>query len=201
MSLSDSDVSSTKAEIRKAALTCRDALSAGLRLEYAAAIFARILTRPEFQSAQTVMAYVNFGSEPDTSSLLAATLRGGKRLLLPKVNRSTGSLDVYRVKNPETDLIEGAWGISEPDPRLCAPCALQEIDFILAPGVAFDRRGGRIGYGRGYYDRLLAACRLAPKRAVTVAAAFEVQVVEAIPMEAHDVRMDGLFTEAGASFP
>ena len=191
------DSSRIKAEIRRAALARRDALAPALRREYGAIVLDRILAGAEFRRARTVMAYASFGSEPDTGPLLAEALRSGKRLLLPKVNRQAGALDVFQVTDLEAGLAAGLWGIREPVPDVCALCAVEEIEFVLVPGVAFDRTGGRIGYGRGFYDRLLASCRSGSRRPIAIAAAFEAQVVEAIPMEPHDVRIDALVTEAG----
>lgn len=143
------------------------------------------------------MAYSSLGSEIDTLPLLLAVLEGGKTLLLPKVNPAAGALEVYEVKNIESDLRAGVWGILEPVPEICVCRAPSQQELILVPGVAFDRQGGRIGYGRGYYDKLLASCRGVNHFPRAIAAAFETQVVDAIPMEPHDVRIDMLVTEAG----
>jgi 5-formyltetrahydrofolate cyclo-ligase len=188
---------SSKDEIRSSALQRRDALPPSLRQDYGRAILNRILAMDVFRRSQTVMAYSSFGSEIDTLPLLLAVLEGGKTLLLPKVNRAAGGLEVYEVRNIESDLRAGVWGILEPVPEICACRALSEHELILVPGVAFDRQGGRIGYGRGYYDKFLASCRAVNHFPHTIAAAFEVQVVDAVPIEPHDVRIDTLVTEAG----
>lgn len=187
----------TKADIRLSALRRRDAIPPSRREEYSRTILNNILSMDVYRRSQTVMAYSSFGSEVDTLPLLFAVLEYGKTLLLPKVNRDAGSLDVYHVKNIERDLRAGVWGILEPISEICACRSPSEQELILVPGAAFDRHGGRIGYGRGYYDKLLAACRDVNHLPQTIAAAFEVQVVEAVPMEPHDVRIDMLVTEAG----
>ena len=112
--------------------------------------------------------------------------------MLPKVNRATRDLDLFHVDAPETELEPGAFGIREPLPSRCAPASLDEVDFVLVPGVVFDARGGRIGHGAGYYDRLLARCGPGTR---LVAAAFEVQVVDEVPMEPHDRRVALVVTE------
>jgi 5-formyltetrahydrofolate cyclo-ligase len=182
----------SKKELRALALRRRDALQVEVRREYGQLIVSRILETEEFRRAQTVMAYWSFGSEIDTGPLLRETVARGKRLLLPKVNRAAGALDVFEVRDLEKDLVVGGWGIREPDPVRCAVWLPEEVELAIVPGVAFDRSGGRIGYGKGYYDGLLAGCR-----AVTIAGAFEVQVFERVPMEAHDVRIGRIVTEAG----
>ena len=168
-----------------------------LRQDYSRAILNRILGMDAYRRSQTVMAYSSFGSEIDTLPLLLAVLECSKTLLLPKVNRDAGALEVYEVKNIESDLRAGVWGILEPISEIC-PCRTpSDQELVLVPGVAFDRQGGRIGYGRGYYDKLLASCRDANHSPHTIAAAFEAQVVDVVPMEPHDVRIDLLVTEAG----
>ena len=94
----------------------------------------------------------------------------------------------------ETELRPGPWRIPEPDPARCDLAAPADIDFILVPGVAFDPDGGRLGYGAGYYDRLLAAWP-APLPAL-VALAFEIQIVPAVPVLAGDHRVDLIVTES-----
>lgn len=185
-----------KAEIRAAALARRDALDPALRREYSRLILDRVLTMDEFRRAQTVLAYSNFGSELETGPFVLAALDARKRLLLPRINRAADRLEIYQVKDLATELVDGVWGIREPHAELCDLCEAEEIDFVLVPGAAFDRRGGRIGYGRGYYDKLLASCR--PGR--SVAGAFEAQVADSVPMEGHDVRVNALVTEAGVWF-
>ena len=188
---------SSKAEIRSSALRRRDALPPSVRQDYGRTILNRILAMDVFRGSQTVMAYSSFGSEIDMLPLLLAVLGSGKTLLLPKVKRAVGGLEVYEVRNIESDLRVGPWGILEPSPEICACRAPSGQELILVPGVAFDRQGGRIGYGRGYYDKLLASCSAVNHFPRTIAAAFEVQVVDAVPMEPHDVRIDMLVTEAG----
>ena len=119
-------------------------------------------------------------------------LARAKTLVLPKVNRATRDLDLFRVGAPETELEPGVFGIREPVPSRCAPASLDAVDFVLVPGVVFDARGGRIGRGAGYYDRLLARCRPGTR---LVAAAFEVQVVDEVPREPHDRRVDLVVSE------
>ena len=183
---------SSKAELRAAARQRRDALSASARHRYGQAILSRMLGIEPFQKARTVMAYSSFGSEFDTAAFLQAVLDSGKTLLLPRVNRAAGVLEIYRVDNLKNDLLHGVWGIREPNPAVCAAAAPADIDLILVPGLAFDRNGGRVGYGKGYYDKLLAQSPTAFK----MAGAFEAQVFDSVPMEPHDVPIDALITEA-----
>ncbi len=181
---------SSKAELRVEARKRRDLLPAALRAESSAVVTRRVLAMREFEGAGTVLAYQSFGSELDTAALLTAVLARGKVLLLPRVNREAGLLEVYRVKDLDADLRAGVWGIREPDPEECEMSNVEQVDLAIVPGLAFDRTGGRVGYGKGYYDGLLARFT-----GYKVAVAFQVQVFDAVPMELYDVRMDLLVTE------
>ena len=159
-----------------------------------AAIAARVAGLPEFGSARIVAVFVGVRSEVATLDLIAHALREGKRVAVPVV----GGADLRLVA------IEGAgelgpapFGLLEPVAGVRSDPARQvrpdEVDLFLVPGLAFDRRGGRLGHGKGYYDRLLRGARPASRR---VALAFECQVVDAVPMTARDVPMHMLVTEA-----
>jgi 5-formyltetrahydrofolate cyclo-ligase len=182
----------SKAALRTAVLARRDALPAAQRAEWSERIFATIAHLAAFRAARTVLAYSSFGSEPVTDPFLEAVVAGGKTLALPRVDRATHSLELYAVTEPSRQLRPGVWGIREPVPGLCARLSPGEIEFALVPGAVFDVAGGRIGYGGGYYDRLLRTC---PAAAALVAGAFEVQVVDEVPMEPHDRRLDRVVTE------
>ncbi|CAN5527427.1 5-formyltetrahydrofolate cyclo-ligase [soil metagenome] len=163
----------------------RDALSL--------AIFEKILHLDCYRRSGVVLAYVGFGSELQTDAFVRSVLDGGKMLLLPRVNREERRLNLYEVKDPAQDLEAGTWGIREPSPDLCPRAEPAALDFALVPGVAFDARGARLGYGGGYYDTLLAGST--KSRPSLVAAAFELQVVDEVPLEEHDVRVDLIVTE------
>jgi 5-formyltetrahydrofolate cyclo-ligase len=141
-----------------------------------------------------VLGYASFGSEPETRPLLRELLAGGRVLVLPRVERAARRLALHQVRDLDTELQPGTWGILEPVPVRCRSVAPPEIDFVLVPGVVFDRDGGRIGHGGGYYDRLLAAWPepLPP----LVAAAFELQVVPVVPVLATDHHVDRVVTES-----
>jgi len=168
------------------------------RVDASAAIIGHLLRLPSLFTAGTVSAYVGFDTEIDTTDFLAKILAQGKRLVLPRVvdmdSRERRHLLLHQVGDVERDTLPGRWGIREPDPALCPAIDPLEVDFLLMPGVAFDRSGGRLGYGAGFYDRLLAAAR---PDCLRVAAAFSVQVVENVPLEPHDQRIQRLITENG----
>lgn len=168
----------------------REALDIATREALSGKVFGGITALETFSDATIVLAYAGFGSEPRTDGFLQTVLRGGKTLALPRVEGR--DLGLYAVTDPQDELVPGTWGIREPRPELCERVEPRTVDFVLVPGVAFDVRGGRLGYGGGYYDRLMGELR---RRPALVAGAFEVQVVERVPSEGHDVRVDIVVTE------
>ena len=188
---------SSKAALRALVLGRRDALDPAAREAASRRIVEAVLARDDFRHARSVMAYASFGSEVDTSVLCDAVLAAGKTLLLPRVDKAGDAIRVHAVRDLARDLETNRWGIREPR-ATCAEVTPAHLDFVLVPGVAFDARGNRLGYGKAYYDRLLAASRRAGGAPTLVAAAFGVQIVDDVPMEAHDVPIPTVLTEHGA---
>ncbi|TAN79533.1 MAG: 5-formyltetrahydrofolate cyclo-ligase [Gallionella sp.] len=184
---------SVKQGLRKHVIAQREQLTADVRAAHSATITDRLLQLPEYRQADAVLGYMNFGAEFASELWVNQVLAAGKRLVLPKVNHHTNQLDLYWVDDPETQLESGLWGIREPVVERCERLnTLNEVEFVLLPGVAFTRQGARLGYGGGFYDKLLA--RMAHRPAL-VAAAFALQIVEQIPQEATDVRVGWIVTE------
>jgi len=178
--------------IRRRIIAERAQLSANQRASYSTVITERLLQLPEYRQANAVLGYMNFGAEYESWLWVEKVLAQGKRLALPRVNQHTNHLDLYWVENLENQLTAGLWGIREPVVKRCERIAmLNELDFILLPGVAFGRDGARLGYGKGYYDRLLAN----HANAALAAAAFSMQIIEGIPQEATDRKVQWLVTE------
>lgn len=183
---------SAKAALRARVLAARDALPAQFRAQASATITGRLVRLEGFPTARSVLAYSSFGSEFDTGAFNAHVIGSGRQLVLPRVDRTARRLRLYVVDDLERDLLAGTWGIREPDPETCREVTIDEVDFALVPGVAFDAHGHRLGYGGGFYDRLLAP---APAELPRVVAAFSAQVVDVVPTEAHDCAMTTLVTE------
>ena len=181
-----------KRELRARILRERDATPAEDRATASASITALLLAREDFASSKTVLLTLPFGSEWDTRALLRAALAGAKTVALPRVNLATGVLDICAITRLEHDAAPGYRGIPEPAAH-CELLGVASIDWVLVPGVAFDRAGHRIGYGGGYYDRLLPLLRADAHR---VAGAFELQLVDHVPAASHDVAVDAVVTEA-----
>lgn len=182
-----------RTQLRQSVLARRLALPADRVTELSERVRAHLLCHPVWGASRVVLGYVSFRHEVETFPLLAEVLARGRELVLPRVDRASRSLDLLRVKDLGADLRPGYQGILEPDPARCSPADPHFIDLVLVPGVVFDRRGFRLGYGGGYYDRLLASL----PRAVRVGLAFSLQVVEELPVLPHDVPVDILVTEEG----
>jgi 5-formyltetrahydrofolate cyclo-ligase len=183
----------TKLAIRKQRIALRDQLSPGLRAAYSEEISARIVKLETYRQAKNILGYMNIGAEFACEVWVRQVLAGGKKLALPRVNHHTNQLDLYWVEDLENQLAPGLWGIREPIVERCERLVtLNEVEFALLPGVAFTRNGERLGYGGGYYDKLLGRMTHQP---VLAAAAFALQIVEQIPQENTDMKVEWIITE------
>lgn len=178
-----------KAVLRERMLAARAALPPARRAEAAAAITRRLRELPELAGARSLLGYAAFGAEVDLGGFLSAAIDAGLAVHLPWVDGE--DLRLARVADLEADLAPGWGGVPEPLVSL-RQAAEPALDAVLVPGVAFDLHGGRVGYGGGHFDRLLA--RL-PRSTVVVGVGYDVQLVDAVPVEAHDVTMDAVVTE------
>ena len=182
-----------KQTLRKRIIALREQLTPDVRAACSEAINARIFKLEIYRQATTILGYMNFGAEFASELWIQQVLADGKRLALPRVNRHTNQLDLYWVDDLENQLEPGLWGIREPVVERCERLTtLNEVEFALLPGVAFSRNGARLGYGGGFYDKLLAHMAHQPTLA---AAAFALQIVEQIPQEATDVKVGWIITE------
>lgn len=184
-------IKQAKAELRAAILARRDTADVASRIRHSQTITHKLCALPEYRAAGVVAAYASFGSELDTAEFLARILADGKLLLLPRITRAQRALELRQVKDPGADFVAGVWGIREPAER-CPIISPAKVEFMLVPGVAFTAGGARLGYGGGYYDRLLTSL---DQRAVRIAAAFDLQMVEELPEGPRDQRVGKVVTE------
>lgn len=180
-----------KAVLRRRMLAIRDAETA--RQAKSWTIQQRCWTLPEFTAAETWAAYVGVRSEVATQGLILEAIQRGKRLGV--VYRAAGDLGICLLESL-ADLALAGFGLWEPPARLQADparrCPPTAVDLFVIPGLAFDHEGARLGYGKGYYDRLL---RQARPDAHLVALAYESQIVERVPTTAQDQKVGMLVTE------
>lgn len=176
-----------KDEIRKLALEKRNSLGKVDALEKSLAIQERLLSLPEFRKASAVMFYVSIGNEVRTDTLMECAFKEGKKVIVPFSDRRNKTIVPSEISSLN-DMETGSFGI--PEPREPKPFNEAGIDLVIVPGIAFDSRGSRIGYGHGYYDNFLKTAG-----AKKVALAYEFQIVDEIPNNSNDIKMDKIITE------
>lgn len=181
-----------KKALRQAVLSRRDQLSRQEIEAFSAEIAKKMFALPEYIAAGTIMYFLNFGKEVMTLKMVPQTLAHAKRVVAPKTLAKERKLILSEVLDVADDLAPGLWDIPEPKAGRLRPVEPSEVDFVVVPGVAFDEKGNRLGYGGGYYDRFFAHLR---EGVPLVAVAFEVQILPAIPVAAWDRRVELVITE------
>lgn len=142
-----------------------------------------------FDQAKTVLLYVShLPEEFETRRMIDAAADQGKRVACPRVDRLARQLRLFKVEDPDRELVSGPFGIPEPGPS-AEEIPADQIDWALIPGIAFDTRGYRLGRGAGYYDRLLPTL---PSQAVRLSLALSPQWIDSLPVESHDEAVDAV---------
>jgi 5-formyltetrahydrofolate cyclo-ligase len=177
-----------KESIRQQVLAKSKLMTGSQRAAASARARASLAGRAVWRQAASILFFAPMPEELDVWPLLADALAAGKIVALPRFVPETAGYIACRIRNLDADLKVGYFGIREPASR-ALDAEMRQVDLILVPGVAFDLQGRRLGRGKGYYDRLLAA--VSGNRC---GVAFEEQIVDAVPSEPHDIRMDFLLT-------
>jgi len=180
-----------KRELRQQVLSKRALLTEEERLAKSAEIQRKVLELPEYKLARSVMMFLDFKDEVETTRLALKVIEDQKELVVPRCGPER-TLIPARIKDLETDLAPGMWGIREPKKDTLKKVQEEVIDLVIVPGVAFDLQGGRLGYGGVYYDRFLPKLRPQVKR---LGLAFSCQLINKVPMEEYDLPLDILITE------
>lgn len=182
----------SKATIRKLFISKRDDLTSAERQGKSLLIANRLLSLDEFRHAKTCLLYASFRSEVITELLIPLILKEDKRLAFPVIDKKFKRLLLCEIKNGVEDLIPSTYGIKEPRLEKERLLCVDEIDLFIIPGVAFDFSGTRLGFGGGYYDRLLAKIQKTP----ILALAYDIQVTSNLPCEPFDIKMKKIITES-----
>ena len=171
-------------------LARRASLDPAERETWSRLIEERLAELDVWQDAALVHTYVGaVQGEVATRGIVERALREGKTVICPRVRWKPRGLDSFAIRSLD-DLVESSRGLWEPDPARATLVDDAELDLVLVPGIAFDRRGWRIGFGAGLYDRFLAGAA-APR----VALAFSLQILDSLPVEPHDEPVDWIVTE------
>lgn len=152
------------------------------------AIFQRVIALPDYPRVRQIACYVSSGREVDTRALISRAIADGKQVAVPVV-RGKGQMVFQAIASLE-DLKPAHFGLLAPPPDAAHVASPDVFDWVITPGLAFDRCGRRVGMGQGYYDRFLPRTR-----AVRIGLSYAFQVVDAIPVERHDIPMDLIVTE------
>jgi 5-formyltetrahydrofolate cyclo-ligase len=184
------DAAAAKRALRDVVLARRDAMAHAQRRAADEALRTRLAALPAVAGARTILGFASFRSEIDTMPFIALCLARGAAVALPLI-MGPHHMEAFAVSDPARDLVPGRFDIPEPRPELplVDPAT---IDVVIVPGSAFDLEGGRMGYGGGFYDTYLGRLRPDVPR---VAIAYEVQLVERVPREPHDLCVDTIVTE------
>jgi 5-formyltetrahydrofolate cyclo-ligase len=177
-----------KKEIRALSLSRRNGIGSDARHVMDRKVLGLLLTMGSYIKAGRVLLYASYQSEVGTEAVIDNAIKSGKEVVLPKVDESNGCLTKHIIEGMH-DVAAGFKGIPEPTTKKCI--RIEEVDIIIVPGVAFSPQGARIGYGGGYYDRLLPRVKGAVP---IVALAYEAQLFEELPVEEHDIAMDAIIT-------
>ncbi|MGV8982553.1 5-formyltetrahydrofolate cyclo-ligase [Clostridium sp.] len=183
---------SLKDNLRKDMLLQRKSMHMENVSAFSNKIVETIIELPEFISSKSIMLYLSFKSEVNTYDLAKWCLDNGKKIIVPYCIKETKEIIPFEIHNLTTDLAKSSFGIMEPKYDLLKPFNIEDIDFIIVPGVVFDEHCNRIGFGAGYYDRFL------PKKlktTPTIGIAYDYQVVSKIPTGIYDVPLDFIITE------
>ncbi len=185
-----------KKTTRKIILDKRDSLPARYRKKISKIITGKFLGTAYYINSNNILIYYPFGSEVDVTPIIKEALKNKKNIILPRIDNRR--LKLFYVNNPEEQLEKGTYGIMEPTTALCRPAKISDIDLVVVPGVGFDKNLNRLGYGGGYYDKLLLRI---PEGVKKIALCFDIQIVNKIPVSKNDVGVDLLITDTKTHYP
>jgi 5-formyltetrahydrofolate cyclo-ligase len=170
-------------------LQLRNSLSKGEISKKSSEVEKRLFLLPEFKKSNAILFYASFGKEIETEKMIEKALANKKNVCVPVTSFKDKTLLASSIKGL-SDLEKKPNGLIEP--RKINSCPIEKIDLIVVPGVVFDEEGYRVGYGGGFYDRLL---KKAPRKTVTVGLCFEQNIAKNVPKQSHDAKMDFVISE------
>lgn len=180
-----------KKHIRKTILASRNALSRQQIESMSRRIYDRFIRLDEARKCSTLMAFLNFGTEVITDYIIEWAWREGKQVAVPLCRPETKQMVISAMETFD-DVEPGYFGVREPKRELLRPIEKNQIDLILVPAVAFDRKGYRVGYGGGYYDRFLSEIG---KDVPRIGLVFSCQMIGEVPVDNYDLPVDKIITE------
>lgn len=177
-----------KKELRKEIIKKRDELDCIEKIIKDKKIIEKLKDTKEYKEAKGIFVYIGFGSEINTKILIEDALKDGKEVYVPKVIKKEM---VFIKINSLENLVTSSYGILEPIGDK-SNFNVDNLGLIVMPGLAFDKQGNRLGYGGGYYDKFLSSNKIDAKK---IALAYDFQVLDKVPSEEHDIKIDSIITE------
>ncbi len=179
-----------KKSLRKQMRVIRDSISPQEKELYDQNIFCKITTSAFYRESKNIFIYVSFGSEVETHRIIEQAIKDNKTVYVPKVINRVEGMAAVKI-TALSELKASSFGILEPE-TISEEAKPWQLDLILIPGLAFDKRGGRLGYGAGYYDRFLNDAKPETNK---IGIAYSCQVIDEVPMEEKDIFVDSIITE------
>lgn len=186
------DIRESKRKLRNEIVKTIGALSENDKLNKIKQMEGRLFSFANFREANIALLYISRYDKFDIKDIVKQSIASNKISVLPAFDAEKKEMTLMKIDNLETDVIVGPGGCAEPDPARCKIVPYESIDIAIIPGLAFDEKGGRIGIGEGYYDRLIPKLPTTTRKVVL---AFEEQVIPLVPMEAHDKYVDIIITD------
>lgn len=185
-----------KRDIRKRIQNKRNSLPIWDRKKRSKIIAEKFFGTAYYNNSNNILIFYPFRSEIDVTIIIRQALENKKNIILPRIHDQ--ELKLFYVDNLKKQLERGAYGIMEPIIGLCRPAKISDIDLVVVPGISFDKNLNRLGYGGGYYDKLLLHI---PEGVKKIALCFDIQVVDSIPVSEHDIKVDILITDTKIYHP
>lgn len=179
-----------KKSLRAEYKAVRDSIDADIRKNQDAIIFQKVIELKEYKRANTIFVYVSFGSEVETKRIIERIISDGKYAVIPKCDTKSHTMHTFKIDSL-SQLKKGAYGIEEPCED-CIEVLKEHIDLVVVPGLCFDLKGNRLGYGGGYYDRFLADFK-----GFTVGLSYNECIADIVPADEYDCRLDLIISADG----
>ena len=182
-----------KKEFRKKVINLRKEKDKDFIKHNSDIITDKLLNLDCIKNAKNIMLYLDFNNEVSTDSLIKKLLNLGKIVSSPITLKEERKLIPSQITDLKNGIQYGAYNIREPKPECSPAINIKDLDVVIVPAVAYDKNCYRLGYGGGFYDRFLENLR---KDAVTIGIAFDLQIFDEVPKEAHDAQLDYIVTES-----
>lgn len=181
-----------KIQIRESILDIRDNMSESEVDELSEKIISTLVKLPIFKKSSNIMLYLSFNNEVDSFRLIDYCKQHNKKVIIPFCIKNGTKIVPTEIKDVEKDLVRSSFGYMHPKRDIVKPVDIESIDLIIVPGISFDKRCYRIGFGAGYYDRFLGKLNF---KIPTVGLAYDFQIITSVPTEYYDIPLDYVVTE------